>query len=139
MSSFKKSICVFWSQRFFLFCLGFRRFFNRFINLIFKLYLFFKCIFYCKFIVINLSSKRSYSFDPNQPGARRGAVKRPLPPPPPPTHPFSKIYLWLIFWIFLSNFKLVFAVPAPFQDLVLFFVYVFCWNNEHILVTVSRI
>ena len=35
---------------------------------------------------------------------------------------FPKIYLGLIFWSF--------AVSALFHDQMLFFEYVFCWNNE---------
>ena len=34
---------------------------------------------------------------------------------------------------------MVFAVSAFFHDQMLFFVYVFCWNNEYILDNVSRI
>ena len=52
---------------------------------------------------------------------------------------FSKSYLGLIFWIFLSKFKLIFAVSALFHDQVLFFVYAFCWNNDYILGNISRI
>ena len=35
--------------------------------------------------------------------------------------------------IFFSKFELVLAVSALFHGQVLFFVYVFCWNNEYIL------
>ena len=35
--------------------------------------------------------------------------------------------------------KLSFAVSALFHDQVLFFVYVFCWKNEYILDSFSRI
>ena len=45
---------------------------------------------------------------------------------------FPKIYLGLIFWFF-SRFELIFAASAIFYDQVLFFAYVFCWNNYYIL------
>ena len=55
------------------------------------------------------------------------------------THPdfmiFPKIYLKLIFWKFFSKFELVFAVSVLFHEQVLFFVHIFCWNNEYILLT----
>ena len=44
-----------------------------------------------------------------------------------------KIYLGLKFWKFFPKFELVFL------DQVLFFVYVFCWNNEYIHGIISRI
>ena len=51
---------------------------------------------------------------------------------------FPKIYLGLIFWIFFSKFELVFGASALFQEQVLFFVYVFHFN-EYILCNISRI
>ena len=52
---------------------------------------------------------------------------------------FGDIYLGLIFWIFFFKIQTGFAVAALSQDQVLFFVYIFCWNNEHILDKISRI
>ena len=40
---------------------------------------------------------------------------------------------------FFSKFELVFAVAVLFQDQVLFFVYVFCWNNEYVIENLSHI
>ena len=40
---------------------------------------------------------------------------------------------------FFSKFELIFVVSALFNDQVLFILYVFCWNNEHILDNISRI
>ena len=34
---------------------------------------------------------------------------------------------------FFSKFELAFALPALFHNQALFFVYVFCWNNEYML------
>ena len=53
---------------------------------------------------------------------------------------FPKIYLGLKFCFPLnSNFELVFAVSALFNYQVLFFVYVFCCNNEYVPGNVSCI
>ena len=40
---------------------------------------------------------------------------------------------------FFSKFELVFAVSAFFHDQLLFLVYVFYWNNEHILRNIIHI
>ena len=40
---------------------------------------------------------------------------------------------------FFFKIQTGFAVAALSQDQVLFFVYIFCWNNEHILDKISRI
>ena len=36
---------------------------------------------------------------------------------------------------FFSKFELVLAVSVLFHEQLLFFVYIFCWNNEYILLT----
>ena len=40
---------------------------------------------------------------------------------------------------FSPKFDLVFAMSVVFHEQVLFFVYIFWWNNEYILDIVSRI
>ena len=44
-----------------------------------------------------------------------------------------------IIFFFFSKFKLTFVVSALFHEQVLFFGYVFCWNNEYILDNINRI
>ena len=52
---------------------------------------------------------------------------------------FSQILSGIIILGFFSKLELVLAMSELFHDQVLFFVYVFCWNNEYILSNVNRI
>ena len=52
---------------------------------------------------------------------------------------FSQILSGINILVFFSKLELVLAMSALFHDQVLFFVYVFCWNNEYILSNVNRI
>ena len=61
------------------------------------------------------------------------------------THEIWWLFLKLIwnwypgFFFSLSKFDLIFTVSALFLDQVLFFVYVFCWNDECILGNINHI